>query len=446
MPNIPLRLITLITIAVVVAVVFIVGTWISPILAVALVVGYHYRKTLTQPQYALVIGLLLGALVAYGGRTAFIMRSNIANPPEWDFIAYWLGGKTLVSGQSIYESEPFYEFADTIDVELSEEFTHEILDVGLYYPPPTAFMILPLGFFDLHTAYLVWYIVQTLVIGGIIYLLWRVFLPQSGWEGLVFSAAMLLMLRSTAHTLAIGQTNFFILLMVMLYFRMRPRAISGVWLAIATFVKPYVAGLGLYLLLKRRFSIIGATVATALVIALASILVFGLDMFTNYFTNPPIGRAPAGVYTEPVNQSLLATTLRLTGYDYGDKSPVMYPVFLVIAAAVGLITVFLIWRLTEKDDDLAFLLNLIMLLLIYPATLMHYSVLLLPPLFWFWSQRERLPGKIIGYAIFVGVLYAVLEYGYGDMAFVANLLMWLALSATAVQRVFMPGAQVQAST
>jgi hypothetical protein len=113
----------------------------------------------------------------------------------------------------------------------------------------------------------------------------------------------------------------------------------------------------------------------------------------------------------------------------------MYPVFLVIALLLAGVTALLMWRLDKQDNDLAFLLNLVLLLLVYPATLMHYSVMLIAPLFWLWSQRERLPGGIIGYAVLVGILYTIVEIGFGDVAFAANLLIWLVLSGVAFQRI-----------
>src|SRR4029078_6970752 len=79
----------------------------------------------------------------------------------------------------------------------SKEFMAELY---LFQTPPTLFIFAPLGWFDIHTAYLLWYLVQSAMIILDVILLWKIFQPDSGLIGLALTAALVVMLRSTRYT------------------------------------------------------------------------------------------------------------------------------------------------------------------------------------------------------------------------------------------------------
>src|SRR5437867_1807276 len=72
-------------------------------------------------------------------------------------------------------------------------------------------------------------------------------------------------------------------------------------------IKPLVAFLGFFSLLRRQWRSIGVAVATLVVASLLTIVVFSPTTFFSFFTNSPTANTLAHLYTEADNQSLLGT-------------------------------------------------------------------------------------------------------------------------------------------
>ena len=91
--------------------------------------------------------------------------------------------------------------------------------------------------------------------------------------------------------------------------------------------------------------------ATTAAICIVTLLTFGPRSSADYLTNNSVPRLHNMVYIESPNQSLLATILRVTDYDFSYSSPLLHPVFLVAASLLGLITFFLAYRTRQPDFD-----------------------------------------------------------------------------------------------
>jgi hypothetical protein len=400
--------------------------WLPACLVPMLLCGFHYHTSLPNNWRNVLVGLLLAVLMVLGIQNLKIMRNNIIQPPEWDFLVFWLDGQVAAHGLNFYDPLNYQQLAKPL--KLSHEFTQEIVDVGFKYPPMTMLLFLPLGWLDPQSALLLWYLVNTIVLILDIFLLWRIFLVQSGRIGLAWIAALVLLCAATLSTIAYAQTNGIVLLLLLLFWRDRRLLRAGIWLAIGLCVKPIVAFVLLYLLLRRRWRLIGSTLGMLATIALLTVLVFGPSTFLSYLTaNPAAKKVPYTLYVESVNQSLLATILRATGDSFSSASPITQPIFVAPALFLAVITSALIYRMPAKADDWALAFTIPFALLLYPAALVHYSLLLLLPLLLLWRERGQLPISSWGVVAFIALEYGLIGRG-GSGVFLAVMLSWLALA------------------
>ncbi len=410
-----------------------------------LLLAFDAQRTLSPMRRALTLGLAAGFLALLALFTARIVWFSVAHPPEWDFLGFWLNGRVAASGLNYYDPALASHLA--VPYHPSAEFQREILDVGFWYPPPSIFLFLPLGFMSLHTAAAVWYASLVLVLAIDVLLLWRTFLPATGPFGLIVTASLALGIFGTRSTFEFGQDNFLTLLGLLLFWRGRDRLGGGVALAFGMLVKPFLGGLFLYLLLRRRWRpILGAAAGLALS-AGVTLAAYGWAPFASYLDPAHYGRLPPWVYTEPSNQSLLATILRLSGGGPVGPSPLTEPIFVGLAVLLTGITAWRIGRSAPDRDDWAAASALLLSLLVYPASQMFYCVLLLVPFLLLWADRRRAPGGAMSVAILVGVLFGLMDYRGGRHVFVATLVLWLAgMALMATPRSREGSARVEAET
>jgi hypothetical protein len=393
------------------------------LIIIAAFAGYHFRDRLdTGWRVVLAAMLLLFALVGIWQMLS-IVRNSIVDPPEWDFLNFWHWGSVAVQGYNIFD--PAGMAAVELPVEPSQNYVEQVTAVGFFYPPPSIFLFMPLGLLSYKTAYGFWAGLHGLAAVAAIYLLWRNLLDRQYRPALGFAALLLFMLPASLATVWHAQTNFLLLLLVLLFWQDYPGPRAGVWLALAVLVKPYCVALLLLLLLARAWRAIGTVLLLALAFSLAFILFFGLPIFVRYFTASPIGKRPSIVFFEEVNQSLLAELLRLSNVDFS----VSYPLFLLIAMIVILVTVVLIWQLDKAHRNLSFALVLVMSLLLYPQTLVHYGTVLIIPLLVFY-QYDR--AYFIWTPLLSLLLALVLVLTPQDALFWAHLITWQACAGLGI--------------
>jgi hypothetical protein len=393
---------------------------VLPLLAL-LLWGLHRCERLSPAMKAAWLVLALALTALFGARCVQLARANVAQPPEWDFQFFWIYGRTVVEGLNPYVSANLHEVAAPLD--LSEGPLRELF---CFYPPPTLFLFAPLGWFELQTACGLWYAVQGAILLLDVVLLWRLFGRSSGWTGLVGIAALVVAFEPTRTTLYFAQVNFLMLLMLLLFWRDRGRSRSGMWLALGILVKPVLVFLSLDLLLRRRWQALASCAGTFVIASALSVVFFGAETFVSYVADNPIANdMPKAMYAEPINQSLLATVLRLTDYDLSEGSPYSHPLFVVLGVAVAAVTVGSILRLPSEHDAWAPALLVAFALLVYPKTLTHYSVLLLVPLLVLWTHRRQFAFGVWGAsALFLGTFAAA----SADWAFLAIVANWIALA------------------
>jgi hypothetical protein len=395
------------------------GVILVTVLIPIVVFLFYFSRLKASPFSVLAnIYLILVAGVALLGIGMYVY-TTYGQPPKWDFLCFWLDGKVGISGENFYNAESYGEI--TLPYDPGDTFLEEIVDVGFKYPPFAMFLFLPLGLFDISQAYLLWQMVNLLLCAACIYGLWRLFLKGYGVLGLLLVAVLLLLLRPTRSTFHFAQTNLLTLLFFLMFWVNRSKSSGGIWLALCVVVKPYMAILYLYPLITRKWKMLAVAVLTLLVLTFLSFLAFGSDVFASFFNNPT-SKVPSYLYVEGVNQSLLATILRLSPNQIIKEYPFLNPLYLGVSLLLSIIT---IWVTIKKNNnaDWAVLSILFLAIIVYPASLVHYGVFLIIPVVLLLQQsgqsiKERT-------AIFFIILAAYSLAEYGDHIFFANLLMWI---------------------
>ncbi|HKQ97219.1 MAG TPA: glycosyltransferase family 87 protein, partial [Candidatus Polarisedimenticolia bacterium] len=410
----------------------------------AVLFAYAGRESASPRARAALTGVVFAAAAIFVARGLNVVRMNIHDIEEWDFQAFWVWGRAVAMGLNPYLPESIAQASAASGMEPSKLFADQVLGAGFPYPPSTMLMLRPFGGLDPGTGIVLWYLFHGAALGLCLWLLWKLILPQSGLTGLALATALLVGFRSTQTTLHLGQTHFVILAALLLYWRQRESAWGGWWLAVGAGTKPWVAMVLLLPLVRRRWRVIAGAVGGTLALFGAAALWFGPGMVMSYLSLGAVARMPTRYFSSVVNQSLLATILRLSVEKESihldpRQSPMALLLYVTIAGLLTLTTAWLIHRLGPRRDDLAFCLTLTLALLLYPGTLYHYAMMLLTPLFWMWARRDelRLPTPLA--TAIVTIPFVLVGSSHAQYNFVAIAFSWLAFAVIAWRAVRFSG-------
>ena len=402
----------------------------------AIFLGLHsFRRWAASTRAAFFAFLLLTGAV-FCTPLALEVRKNLDVVREWDFLGFWLHARTALRGADFYDPGNAAESAAALSV--SSDFRREIIDTGFWYPPPSMFLFLPLGWFDPETALVLWYGFNILVMATDVLLLWRIFFPRGSVAELAACATLLAAVGGTRWNFYFAQTSFVALLALLLFWPRQRSAWGGVWVVVATFVKPFLAVLGLCLLVGAKRRALAGVAAALVVFCLASAAAFGPLSFGRYITAPEAKAKPDWVYSQDTNQSVLGFVLRATKTRCSGIACVKNPLFLGVAAILTAITIPLGARLARArakeharehpHGELTVALYLLLALLVYPVSQVFYSVLLVPLLLLVWRYRDRVLGGAGTMAALAAIVYALTSTRYGDTTVGAFALLWAAIA------------------
>lgn len=420
--------------------------WLFVTIAIPiLLLGFHCRHQLTTNWSKVLLGFIWAIIAVFAFRISWVVFRHVGQPPVWDFHLFWIYGRVSAQGLNPYEQGNLLQFANNLNP--SPGFLKELYFFQL---PPLIFLFLPLGWFDIKTATLLWYIFHIAILIFDIVLLWKIIFSGRSYLTLSLVGALTLTLGATLDTLGVAQINFLALLMFLLFWRNYKSMLGGGWLAMGLIVKPVLAFVLLYLFLKRQWLSILGMVLTLTVLSGVTILVFGPGMFFGYFLdNPIVNNMPDYLYTEIVNQSLLATILRVTDYNFSDTPPYTQPIFVTLALIIVGVTSFIVYQLPDQQDKInsnwSLALTLSGALLIFPKTLTHYSILLIVPFLLIWQNRDRVPGGFWVVTIFLTIEYIFISL-WGNYIFVGIALNWLVLVGISLERLIKSNKQLHSST
>jgi hypothetical protein len=337
-------------------------------------------------QVVLVLTALLFAFVFY----MFIMKVNarIHAVFVWDFSAWFLWSKVAVQDLNFYLPENLQAVYASLNLPEADykDFVEAIVNVGFLYPPPTMFLFYLLGYLDYNTALTFWTIFVVLTLFYCIYLIQNQFFSKNILNGLLLVSIVMLLNPSVNFTIYCSQTNFIVLLLILLMKKYSYQPIAGIFLALAFFTKPFLLIFGIYFLATRKWNAIAYFIGTAVVVSALSIVSFGSDTFLSYFFDNPTQRLPAWTYSEDINQSLNAILLRANILQ-PDNPQIYFIIAAVLLSLTGLFTVFL----QKKDlEEVIWSVLLLVGLLIYPGTLSYYAATLFFVVFQFFDKKEAL--------------------------------------------------------
>jgi hypothetical protein len=292
----------------------------------------------------------------------------------------------------------------------------------------------PLGRLAARPAGLVWALVQVAALLASVVVLWKVFQPAPGWRGFLLTVALLLSLSPTMATLAYGQISFLMLLFLALFWGQGNNWRGGVYLALTALGKPLGAFFVLRSFVERSWRVVGGAAATLAVVVVATVWRFGWKLSFGYFTSHLAARVPREMYVESNRQGLLAAVLRSESWDTvrGMTNPIMHPTYLAAAALLVIVSAILVVLLRSSNRDLALAILVPCALLVYPATITHYGVILILPVLYLWGTRA-----VHGLAftiLLISAVYGLTRAASGYYSMLAYLLLWSGLVGAALYR------------
>lgn len=337
-------------------------------------------------QVVLVLFASLFAFVFY----MFIMRVNarINAVFVWDFSAWFLWAKVAVQDLNFYLPENLQAVYTSLNLPEADykDFVEAIVNVGFLYPPPTMFLFYLLGYLDYNTALTIWTIFVVLTLFYCLYLIQNQFFSKNITFGLLLVSTVMLLNPSVNFTVYCSQTNFIVLLFILLMQKYANHKFAGTFLALAFFTKPFLLIFGIYFIVTRKWKAIAYFIGTASVLSLLSMVAFGTDTFLSYFFDNPTQRLPAWTYSEDINQSLNAILLRANILH--PENPQVY--FIIAAALISITGLFTIYLQKKGLQEIIWAVLLLVGLLIYPGTLSYYAATLFFVIFQFFDKEKAL--------------------------------------------------------
>ena len=335
----------------------------------------------------------------------FVIRLNtrINSFQVWDFTSFYLWGKVAAQGLNFYLPESSQIVFNSLQLPASnyEDFIEAIVNVGFLYPPPTMFYFFALGFMPFDFAFKVWVIFILLFLVACIYLVYTEFLRTSGIKGVLLVLILFLIFPSVNFTIVCVQTNFIVLFYLLLLRKYADHKFAGILLALAFLTKPFMLIFGLLFLISKNWKAIIYFIGSSILLAVISVIAFGIETFTSYFLNNATQRLPIWQFSEDINQSLHAVLLR------ANLIAIDQPWVYIIIATVILITtlIYLFYLQKKKQYDFIWAILLLVGLLIYPGTLSYYAVVLLFITFQFFTPEKPLGLNLYLLTPVIGIFY-----------------------------------------
>ena len=272
------------------------------------------------------------------------------------------------------------------------------------YPPPVALFYAPLAALPVQAALTLFELLSLAAVCAV-FLVWakhRKLEPFSQAYYLAFSLILLFFPLDLAAQL--GQNDAVVLLLVVLSLAWRRKPLlSGLALAVAVWLRVFLAFLLFYLLLKRRWRQLSGVVFWLAVLAGASLVFVPWQTQVQYYAY--LGR-PLGIESFYDNQSLTGLFYRSftdSGYTLGLVNSPHLAQALTVLASLLLTAGFVALTLTNSDEgvfDEGFGLALVTGLLLSPHSDTHHQALLLIPLLLLLERRGVRTTSLLYYGFF----------------------------------------------
>ena len=365
---------------------------------------YHLKDENSKYRKIVWLGyssIFAGALLIFISSAIF----RIYQPQVWDFTAFYLYGKTAALGYDFYLPEAFQLVFKSLDHPFQPAdvagFTEEVVNVGFLYPPPTILYFIPLGFLSFKTALIVWTIFNLMIVLACIYFIYNLFLEEYQLNGVFLASILLLIMAPSLSTISFSQTNFILLLLLLLMRKYSDSGISGLFLALAFFTKPYMVIFGVFFLLRMKWKPILYCIVSTLIIVGLTLVIVGTEPFLSYLLNNGTQRLPERIFSAEVNQSLNGVLLRHNLISLGNPLTYMY----IVAGILIITTFYLLFLLNRKQYEHIWAVLLLVGLLVYPGMLWYYGTVLLYVVIQFLDEKKPLGFKMYMSIPIIGIFY-----------------------------------------
>lgn len=357
--------------------------------------------------------LLLGVGVSafrFGARAYDFFQTGL---PQGDFSIYFS------AAQNLYHGQPIYDF----------KAASEMPNGPVYkYPPLFAMLLAPFGGWPAWNVAAAWYLLNLLLYTLIFVMLTgeigRLY-PQRRRVLTLLTALLFLNFQPTWESLIRGQLDIVILICAMLglvlYLRRQQEWVGGVALSFATMLKLYPGFLAVYLLWRRRWQALLGFMAGFGLLAVLSGLVVGWDVLWRYVSEVLTVQTAAVPY--PENQSwdgfLSRFVIPVADTVWYTTIPFSTPWRLLLYVCVLftlLVTVLWIWRYPSGEGDhrrfiLGYGAALLVMVLLWPTSWMHYQTLLLPTFALLLSDQFDAQRRSWWKFVLLAVSFALIAFG-----------------------------------
>lgn len=217
---------------------------------------------LSKPLGIIITLLLLGILIF-----ARVQISRGFDVPNSNFSFFWLAGRMILDGENPYDETQYLAGHDANQMDWRPNHIFP-------YPLPLALFCIPLGFFSMQTAYIVWQVVSLIAVALTIYLLlsqWQDKQQRNLLLPLFFFLLFFGPLYLTTHAGTFGAFPLIILLAAILLLEKDKSLLAGIILAFTMLKPPQGLNIlllaGIWFLAKRDWKAITG-------VALGGLLIF----------------------------------------------------------------------------------------------------------------------------------------------------------------------------
>ncbi|MFA5972645.1 MAG: glycosyltransferase family 87 protein [Lentimicrobiaceae bacterium] len=368
--------------------------FISLIILISAYYSYYNLKKDSTKQYSK--GVLIGMAVLLFMTIIKFTIGAINSNEQFDFMCFYMQGQLGVHNMKFYDPHSFQMLLSKVNYPLifeqhttvehfvfKEGIKNEILNVGLLSPPSTMLIFYPLALFDYQSSRTVFSVLVALFIILNAILANIVFLKK---ERSIFSFLLtfiiIAVIPGTYNTIYLVQTNFFLLFFIMLSFYKIDKPISGFYLALSVIFKPISGILLLYFIINKKWKPVTWFLVSSVILLSVTGFIWGSDNLTSYIISPPTQRLPHSIYIQEVNQSLIGLLNRNLEI-YGLSNSVINFIYFSLSGIMAGLTIIASKNLQKVNSQFSFLAFIPLMLLIYPSSLLHYMVYLIPVFLYF---------------------------------------------------------------
>lgn len=351
---------------------------------------FHYSKSqkrLEFPISKIIFGILLFAITYI----CYYLYKAYEYIPQWDYLCFYIFGNVGISTSDFYNPVIFSKFYEELHLQsiTNSLFIQEIVEVGFWYPPPSMFLFLPLGLFDLKTGHIVWQTMITSFFLIDIFLLLRWYSDQTiKKENGITEFPILLIILLFPNILAsffYSQIISIFLFFLILTIKNINNWKSGIYLTILVFIKPLAAIFMLYYLLFKKWKVIASAAIAFTIILILTTLLFGYDPLLNYIVSPPTDRIPDYIYFEA---SSLLGVLRNLHLNFLSELSIngIKMLYYLLSICLIILAFYASKQLSKVSTPMAFMIFIPLALMVYPVTYFNYCTLLLPVVIYIFYQ------------------------------------------------------------